>query len=84
MTWEIALGFFAIISTFLGVMKVAVRVNRTLNMLEAAVNRLNEQIERQSKKNERFFEQLSNHECRISKIEDLGIICKRRERSANL
>jgi len=54
MTWEIALGFFAIISTFLGVMKVAVKVNRTLNMLEAAVNRLNEQIERQNKKTRGF------------------------------
>ncbi len=83
MTWEIALGIFAIISTFLGVMKVVIRVNRTLNMLEAAVNRLSEHIERQNRKNEKFSEQLSKHERRIALIEDFELI-KKRERNLNL
>ncbi|HHT53372.1 MAG TPA: hypothetical protein GX011_00325 [Clostridiales bacterium] len=73
MTWEIALGLFAIVSTFLGVMKVAVRVNRTLTLLESAVNRLSEHIERQARKNEKIFKQLGNHERRIAKIENFGI-----------
>ncbi len=70
MTWEIALGFFTIISAFIAVMKVVVRVNRTLTSLELAVNRLNDCIERQGVKNEKMFNQLSSHELRLTRLED--------------
>jgi hypothetical protein len=70
MTWEITLGFFAIISAFIAVMKVVVRVNRTLTSLESAVNRLNDCIERQGVKNEKIFSQLSSHELRLTRLED--------------
>ena len=70
MTWEITLGFFAIISAFIAVMKVVVRVNRTLTSLESAVNRLNDCIERQGVKNEKIFSQLNSHELRLARLED--------------
>lgn len=70
MTWEIALGFFSIISAFIAVMKVVVRVNRTLTSLESAVNRLNECIGNQAVKNEKIFDRLGSHELRITRLED--------------
>ncbi len=71
MTWEIALGFFTIISAFIAVMKVVVRVNRTLTSLESAVNRLNDYIKRQSAKNEMIFDQLKDHEIRLTLLEGI-------------
>jgi septal ring factor EnvC (AmiA/AmiB activator) len=73
MTWEITLGIFSIVSAFLAVMKVVVRVNRTLTTLEETVKRLNESIERQSVKNEKIFCQLGSHELRLSRLEDMKL-----------
>lgn len=57
------------VSAFIAVMKVVVKVNRTLTSLEGAVNRLNECIGTQTLKNEKIFEQLSLHELRITLLE---------------
>lgn len=72
MTWEIALGFFSLVSAFTAVMKIVVKVNRTLTSLEAAVNRLNEHIGGQTVKNEKIFEKLGKHEIRLIRLEDRG------------
>ena len=70
MTWEIALGIFAIMTAFIPVINIVVRVNRTLCSLEVVVKQIKECIERQSEKNGFFFNRLSEHEIRLTKIED--------------
>lgn len=69
MTWEIAVGLFGIISAFIAVMNVVVRVNSTLSKLETAVIQLKECMERQSDKNAHFYTELSDHEKRIMMLE---------------
>lgn len=69
MTWEIAVGFFSIVSAFFAVMKVVVRINKTLVSLDLSVSRLNEYMERQSAKNEKIFNSLDNHERRLARLE---------------
>jgi len=70
MTWEIVLGLFAILSAFIAVFNVVVRVNKTLCSLEAVVKQIKECMERQSEKNGVFFQRLSEHEIRLTRIED--------------
>lgn len=62
--------FFTIISAFIGVMKVVVNVNRALTALEVAVKELKDYMEKQSGKNELFVDRLSEHEQRITKLEE--------------
>ncbi len=69
MTWEITVGMFGIISAFIAVMSVVVKVNSTLSKLECAVLQLKEFMERQSSKNEHFYTELAEHEKRISNLE---------------
>ena len=69
MTWEIAVGIFAMISAFIGVMSIVVKVNSTLSKLESAVLQLKETMERQSDKNAHFYTELSEHEKRITVLE---------------
>ncbi len=69
MTWEIAVGMFGIISAFIAVMNVVVKINTTLSKLESAVVQLKETMERQSDKNAHFYTELSQHEKRISALE---------------
>lgn len=70
MTWEIALGIFAIMTAFVPVINIVVRVNKTLCSLEVVVKQIKECIERQSEKNGFFFTRLSEHDIRLTKIED--------------
>ena len=70
MTWEIAVGMFGIISAFIAVMNVVVKVNSTLAKLENAVIQLKECMERQSDKNAHFYTELSEHEKRILVLEE--------------
>lgn len=69
MTWEIAVGMFGIISAFIAVMNIVVKVNTTLSKLEVAVVQLKEFMERQSNKNAHFYTELAEHEKRISALE---------------
>ena len=69
MTWEIAVGIFAMVSAFIGVMSIVVKVNSTLAKLESAVIQLKETMERQSDKNAHFYTELSEHERRITVLE---------------
>jgi hypothetical protein len=70
MTWEIALGIFSMITAFTAVFNIVVRVNKTLCSLEVAVRQIKECIERQSGKNDLFFNRLASHDIRLTKIED--------------
>lgn len=69
MTWEIAVGIFGMISAFIAVMKVVVKINSTLAKLESAVIQLKETMERQSDKNNHFYTELAEHEKRICVLE---------------
>jgi hypothetical protein len=69
MTWEIAVGMFGIISAFIAVMNVVVKINSTLSKLESAVIMLKETMEHQSDKNAHFYTELSEHEKRLSILE---------------
>ena len=70
MTWEITLGIFAILSAFIAVFNIVVRVNKTLCSLEAVVKQIKECLEHQSEKNGLFFSRLSEHDIRLTRIED--------------
>ena len=70
MTWEIVLGLFTLLSAFLAVFNIVVKVNRTLCSLEISVNRLNEFIEKQTDMNEKFLGTLTEHGVKIARIED--------------
>lgn len=70
MTWEIVLGIFALVSAFIAVLNIVVRVNRTLCSLEIVVKQIKECIEKQSEKNGVFFSRLSEHDIRLNRLED--------------
>ncbi len=70
MTWEIAVGFFTIISTFSAVLSSVMKVNRTLTQLDDSVRQLKDFMERQSDKNEAFGKILTQHELRLLRLED--------------
>jgi len=70
MTWEIAVGIFALIAAFIPILNVVVKVNKTLCSLEIVVKQIQECIEEQSAKNGIFYTRLSEHEIRLTKIED--------------
>ena len=70
MTWEIVLGLFTLLSAFLAVFNIVVKVNRTLCSLEISVNRLNEFLEKQTDMNEKFLGTLTEHGVKIARIED--------------
>ena len=70
MTWEIAVGFFTIISTFSAVLSSVMKVNRTLTQLDDSVRQLKDFMERQSDKNEAFGKILIQHELRLLRLED--------------
>lgn len=69
MTWEIAVGLFTMLSAMCGVMKVVIKVNKTLTALDISVKRLNEYIDRQEQKNERLFEGLDKCDRRLHELE---------------
>ena len=77
MTWEIAVGFFTIISSFIAAMSVVVKVNRTLTMLDDSVKQLKNFMEKQSSKNHSFGKILSKHELRILRLENSSMDCER-------
>ena len=72
MTWEIAVGFFTILSSLIAAMGVVVKVNRTLTMLDDSVRQLTRFMEKQSDKNHDFGRLLSEHEIRLIRLESGG------------
>ena len=47
MTWEIAVGIFTMLAAFISVITAAVKINRAIVLLEAAVSRLNNFVDAQ-------------------------------------
>ena len=74
MTWQIAVGFFTILSALISVVTVAVKVNRAIVLLEAAVKRLGDHASSQEKLNERIDKQLHGIDRRLIIIENHGRI----------
>ena len=70
MTWETAVGFFTILSSFLAAMSVVVKVNRTLTRLDDSVRQLTLFMEKQATKNHDFGKILSKHELRLLRLEN--------------
>ncbi len=68
-TWEILVGLAGILTPFLSVMSVVVKVNRSLVSLENAVKQMTLTLEKQHKKNGSFALQLSDHEKRLLLLE---------------
>lgn len=73
MSWEMISDVVAlpatVVTVFIAVFNVIVKVNKTLCSLEIAVKQLKEYIEKQSDKNSDFYSAISDHEVRISNIE---------------
>lgn len=72
MTWEIVVGLISLVGSFIAVMNVVARVNKSLTALEAAVDRLDGITREQSGKNQRFFDRIGDHETRIALLESAG------------
>ena len=70
MTWEIVIGLFALLSAFIAVFNIVVRVHRTLCSLEISVSHLNKFLEKQIGMNEKIFGKLSVHDMKIGRIEE--------------
>ena len=69
MTWEILSGLMTLSGALIAVINLAIRLNRTLTTLEAAVRRLDESVHSQSEKNRVFYEKIGDHETRLSLLE---------------
>ncbi|MBO5682891.1 MAG: hypothetical protein J6S10_02840 [Clostridia bacterium] len=73
MSFDMLPEVIAIPAAFLGViaaiLKIIIKVNKTLCSLELAVNGLKDYIEKQSEKNGNFYSAISDHEIRISNLE---------------
>lgn len=74
MNWEAILGLCTILTAFIAVFNIIIRVNKTLCSLEVVVKQIKEcldkQSEKQAEKNGIFFERLSDHEIRLTRLED--------------
>ena len=66
---NIITGPATLITAFVAVFNIIMKVNRTLCALELAVKQLKECIEKQSDKNSDFYCAISDHEVRISNLE---------------
>lgn len=69
-SWEIVCGLVTLLSAFVSVMTVVVKVNGTLSRLDEAVRQLRKSLEEQKKQGENFACTLASHETRITVLED--------------
>ena len=69
MTWEIFVGLTTLLTAFLSIMSVVVKVNRSLVSLESAVKQMTSTLEKQQRKNSSFSNQLLDHEKRLIRLE---------------
>lgn len=73
MTWEIALGIFALAAFVISIVTIAVKWAGVISRLEATLTALNETLE-ELKENNRashkdIYDKLGDHDKRISKLE---------------
>ncbi len=69
MSWEIVTGIFSISAAFISVVTIAVKINRALVLLEAAVERLDRHVLAQKALNERHDELLTALDKRVLLLE---------------
>ena len=69
MSLEAVCGLFSIVTALISIIGVAVRVNRAIVLLEAAVDRLNENAKEQKAKNTRLEQKLATCERRVAFLE---------------
>ena len=69
MTWEIIVGFTTLITAFVPVFSVVLKLNRSLVALEEAVKQLRSYMEKQSTRNHGFSDRLLDHERRLVRLE---------------
>lgn len=73
MTFEFVYDFIAapaaLFTAIIALFNIILKVNRTIQALEIAVNQLKECIEKQSQKNSDFYSALSDHDIRINTLE---------------
>ncbi len=70
MTWEILTGLFSLSAAFISVLTIAVKINRALVLLEAAVARLDRHVMAQKELNERHGEELARLDRRVLLLEN--------------
>lgn len=73
MTWEIALGIFALVAFVISIVTIAGKWAGVISRLEATLNALNETLE-ELKENNRashkdIYDKIADHDKRISKLE---------------
>ena len=73
MTFEFVYDFIAapaaLFTAIIALFNIILRVNKTIQALEIAVNQLKECIEKQSQKNSDFYAAISEHDIRINTLE---------------
>ena len=69
MTWEIVVGIFTMIGAFVSVVSAAVKINRAIVLLEAAVNELKQHTKAQDEQNLRTSEKLERLDRRVLHLE---------------
>ncbi|MBR6742252.1 MAG: hypothetical protein IKM09_02295 [Clostridia bacterium] len=70
MTWEILCGLITLISFFIAVGGILVRLTRTLAVLESAVRELKDYIGRQTGKNDYFYKEIARLDKAVSSLEE--------------
>ena len=69
MTWEIVAGIFTMLASFIAVVSAAVKINRAIVLLEAAVKELKKQTQTQEDQNKRTSEKLDRIDRRVIRLE---------------
>lgn len=69
MNWEIAVGIVTLGSALWSVIRVVLKVNRTLVSLEDAVKELRSFMEEQTRENRAVRNHIRNHEERLRRLE---------------
>lgn len=69
-SWETIAGLVTLLSAFVSIMTVVVKVNGTLSRLDEALRQLRRSLDEQKKQSESFARTLAAHETRITVLED--------------
>ena len=70
MSWDIVCGIITLVTFFLAVGGVLVKLTRTLAVLESTVRELKDFITRQSGKNDFFYKELARMDKEIAALEE--------------
>ena len=79
MTWEIVAGIFTMLAAFISVASAAVKINRAIVLLEAAVKELKEHTKAQDDNELRTAERLDRIDRRVVRLESRSTPRRARE-----